>query len=352
MQVIQSPPNKRLRWERVGQLNVGIDFAIRKNIVTGAIEYYQKRARDLLAQTTADPTLGLTQSPGSPGSYYGNTGGINGHGVDLQLEIHAVDGRSFKWKTNLYLSYSASKVEQYLNPVGLGNLYLDQTTINPVKGRPLFSVYSFKAAGLDPQTGAFRGIYQGKTSTDYDAIYNNTPLDGMEFSGPAQPTYFGSMRNSFALKNLSFSFLLSFQAGHYYRQPATNQSDLAINWRGYSDFGKRWQHPGDEQRTNVPAFHYPVDGLQDLAYVYSSSLVKKSDEIRWDELTIGYEFDKQQQKRLPFQHVRLYGTVMGLGLLWAANKQSTDPYYIDVPKDRPRYSLGVILHFLPFQPAK
>ena len=43
---------------------------------------------------------------------------------------------------------------------------------------------------------------------------------------------------------------------------------------------------------------------------------------------------------------------MGLGLLWAANKQSTDPYYIDVPKDRPRYSLGIILHFLPFQPAK
>ena len=351
MQAIQSPPNKNLRWERVGQLNFGIDFALPKNIVTGTIDYYQKHARDLLAQTVADPTLGLTQSPGIPGTYYGNTGGLNGHGIDLQLDIHVLDSGLFRWRTNLYLSYSASKVEQYLNPVGLGNLYRDQTAINPVKGRPLYSLYSFKNAGLDPQTGAFRGVYQGKMSTDYDAIYNNTPLADMQFSGPAQPTYFGSMRNSFALGSLSVSLLVSFQAGHYYRQPATNQSYLALNWRGYSDFANRWQHPGDEQRTNVPAFHYPIDGLQDLAYVYSSSLVKKADEIRWDELTIGYEFDKQKQKRLPFQHVRIYGTAMGMGLLWAANT-STDPYFINAPKDRPRYSLGLILGFLPFQPAK
>lgn len=351
MLVIQSPPNKQLRWERVGQLNFGIDFATRHNILSGTMEYYQKHARDLLAQTSADPTLGLAQSPGTAGSYYGNTGGLNGHGIDLQLEAHIISG-PFSWTTNWFLSYSASRVTQYLNPVGLGNLYHDQTAINPVMGKPLYSVYSFKASTLDPKTGAFQGIYQEHTSSEYNLIYNNTLLKDMNFSGPALPVYFGSMRNSFSMGALSLSFLFSFQAGHYYRQPATSQSDLAVHWQGFSDYARRWQQVGDEKRTNVPAFHYPIDGQQDLIYSYSSSLVKKSDEIRWDELTISYDLDKQKQKRLPFEHLRLYGTIMGMGLLWAANKDHTDPYYIDVPKDRPRYSLGITIHLLPFTPAK
>jgi hypothetical protein len=174
----------------------------------------------------------------------------------------------------------------------------------------------------------------------------------MNFSGPALPVYFGSMRNSFSMGALSLSFLFSFQAGHYYRQPATSQSDLAVHWQGFSDYARRWQQVGDEKRTNVPAFHYPIDGQQDLIYSYSSSLVKKADEIRWDELTISYDLDKKKQKRLPFEHLRLYGTIMGMGLLWSANKDHFDPYYIDVPRDRPRYSLGITIHLLPFTPAK
>ncbi len=351
MLVIQSPPNKDLRWEQVRQLNFGIDFSTKKNTLSGTIEYYRKHSIDLLTPTTADPTLGLVQSPGLPGSYYSNNASISGKGIDLKLETHYALSK-FKWTTNLILSYSESKVAQYLNPLALGNFYLNQNVINAVKGRPVFSIYSYKASGLDPQTGAPRGTYNGQASADYNSIYNNTPLDSMKFDGPTQPVYFGSLRNSFSWGPLSCSFMLSFQAGHYYRQPATSQGDLALYNKGYNDMAKRWQNPGDEKKTNTPSFHYPTDGLRDLVYLYSNTLVKKADEIRWEDITIGYDLDKEQKKWLPFEHIRVYGAITGVGLLWTANKDGIDPYYFNVPKERPRYSIGLTVHFSPLNSTR
>lgn len=346
MLIIQSPPNKNLRWEQVRQLNIGIDFATSDSLLTGTIEWYQKRARDLLVPVNADPTLGLVQTPGIAGNFYTNMGGVNGKGIDLQLSAHYFTHR-FKWIADFLFSYSASKVQQYQNPAGLGNLYLNQTVINPVHDKPIYSLYSFNTAGLDGQTGS--PIVNGKNNLDYNAVYNNTPLDSMQFHGPAQPVYFGSLRNSFSLGPLSFSFMLSYQMGHYYRQPSISYIDLALHWRGNSDFTKRWQHPGDEKRTNVPSLLYPIDPERDAVYLNSSSLVKRSDEIRWEDITIGYDLDKEKCKRLPFQHIRIYGTMTGVGLLWTANKDGIDPYYINVPKERPRYSIGLRFQFLPLK---
>jgi TonB-linked SusC/RagA family outer membrane protein len=351
MLIIKSPPNKMLRWEQVQQINFGIDFDTRKDILSGTISYYQKHAKDLLAETAADPTLGLVQTPGTPGIFYGNTAEVNGKGVDLEIETHNLN-RKFKWTTNFLFNYSASKVEKYLNPAGPGNLYLSQNTLNPIKGRPVFSVFSFKTAGLDPQTGDPRGIIKGIPSTDYDSIYNYTVPDSLNFNGPTQPVFFGSLRNSFSLGAFSFSFMLSYRLGHYFRQPSINYYQLALTRKGNSDYAKRWQHPGDEKTTNVPSLHDIFDGLRDDVYLNSTPLVKKADEIRWEDITIGYDLDKTPKNRLPFQHIHLYGTIAGLGVIWAANKQGIDPNYINVPKERPRYSLGLTLNFSPLNHRK
>ena len=341
---IQSPPNKNLRWEQVDQWNYGVDFATKGRILSGTIEYYRKNATDLLAQIPADPTLGLTQTLGTAGTYYGNAASIKGKGVDVQLDTRNLNGE-LKWTTRLLYSYTSSIVHQYLVQPGLGNIYLDQNVLNPVAGKPVLGVYSFRTQGLDPQTGDPRGIANGKTSLDWASLYNTTRLDSMVFNGPTEPTRFGSLRNTFSWRHFSLSFTLSYQFGHYFRVPGLSYSGLAKSWTGSNAYALRWQQPGDEKKTNVPSLRYPLDESRDKFYVYSNSLVRRSDQIRWEDISLSYELDKGQYRKLPFQDIRFYTYVSGLGTIWTANKEHIDPYYINVPRDRPRYSIGMTIHF-------
>ncbi len=90
------------------------------------------------------------------------------------------------------MSYARTKVTRYLVPVSsYGSQYLTEfgNTINPI-GNPVFAVFSYPWAGLDPNTGDPQGFVGGKPSTDYASI-SQSPLDSLNYNGPAQPVYFG-----------------------------------------------------------------------------------------------------------------------------------------------------------------
>lgn len=341
---ITNPPNKELHWERVKMLNLGIEFASKNHIITGALEYYRKNSTDLVARASIDPTLGLTQSPGTASYFYGNTAAMQGSGLDLQLQTCNID-RTLRWTTDIIFSHSMSRVTQYLLPVSAGYHYLAQNNINPVIGRPLYAVYSYRWKGLDPATGDPQGVYNGKISTDWSTLYSNTRLDSMEYNGPSQPTSFGSVRNTFTIAHFSASFNVSYKFGYYFRKPSISYTALFNNWNGSSDYARRWQNPGDEKKTDVPSMGYPGNTIRDNFYLYSSALVRKADHVRLEDISLSYVLNKTQFKQVPFDRVRISAYISNLGLLMKANKDGIDPDYINVPKERTRFALGLNVQF-------
>jgi TonB-linked SusC/RagA family outer membrane protein len=341
---IQGLPNPNLRWEQVGTLSVGLDFASRKRFISGSVEYYRKNATDLMAPAAGDPTLGLVQNPGVPGFYYGNTASMRGSGIDLQLETHNLNGK-IKWTTNFIFSRAVSNVKRYLLPVDAGKKYLDPNVISPREGQPLYAIYSFRWMGLDPATGDPMGYYNGKASKDWTSIYNNTSVNDMIYNGPSQPTIFGAMRNTFHWRSFTASCNISYKLGYYFRRPSISYTRLFNTWAGHGDYALRWQHEGDERSTNVPSIGYPGSDFRDLFYINSTPLVERADHIRLEDIQLSYDFDKTQHAWLPFGNLRLYGYVSNLGLLWKANHSGIDPYYINIPKEGRRYSVGVNVNF-------
>src|SRR5690606_14353626 len=103
------PPNDQLRWERVKMLNLGLDFSLKGSVLSGSIEYYDKTATDLLAQTPTDPTLGFS-------SVFANVASMKGKGWDIQLNSLNIK-KALRWQSNLIYSYAANKVTEYLMPV-------------------------------------------------------------------------------------------------------------------------------------------------------------------------------------------------------------------------------------------
>jgi len=332
---IQSPPNPSLRWERVGTYNIGLDYSLLKNKLSGSVEYYVKNAKDLIAQGQLDPSTGFS-------SMFINSAHIQGKGVDVSLQSFNVQRQAFSWITNLVFSYNRNIIKKSFSQDILGNSFVSSNPfVTPFEGMDLYSLLSFKWAGLDPETGAPRGYVNGEISKDYIALYGNATVWEMDNNGSEVPIYFGSLRNTFRYKRLEISFNIAYQLGHKFRRQSFENYRFINSGVGHADFTKRWQKPGDELLTDVPALSYPANMFATNFYAFSSALVAPADQIKLRDLQFSYSFGNI--KRFGIQNLNVYGYAQNITTIWRANKYNVDPEFGFGLPDPLMISLGVNL---------
>lgn len=344
---IVNPPNPDLKWERTKIINLGLDFAIKGGVVDGSIEYYRKKGLDLMGQVPADPTLGI----GYGSFYYANSANMAGRGIDVQLNSKVGIG-PVKWNTTYIFSYNTSKVTDYLLPSSpLGSTYVNLSLSNivPVIGKPVYGIYSYAWGGLDPTNGDPQGYFGKEKSKDYASIYSQTKLDSMVFSGPVEPTFFGAIRNSFSYKGFTASCNISYKFGYWFRKnEVLNYSGLLNGWNGSSDYGKRWQKPGDEQATNVPSAPsslLALDNYRDMFYQYSTATALNAGNIRLEDITLSYEVSKKALRNISIQQLRVFIIAQNIARLYLTNKEGIDPYYDNIARQKLSMTFGFNIMF-------
>lgn len=315
---IINPANADLRWEKTAILNIGFDFGIKNGIINGTLEYYSKDTKDLLMSAPLDRTTGFFQGTV-------NRARLLGRGVDLQLHSNNLTGK-IKWNTDFLFSYNTNKVKKYtplFAPSGT-NVINNGYGITPIEGYPAQTIFSYKFAGLDHNTGEPIGYISGTESKDYDAL-TNAPIADLKFHGSSVPVYFGSIRNTIGWGNISLSANIIYKLGYYFRRAGLNYSDMFNNGLvGPAEFNDRWQKPGDETTTNVPSMIYPSNTQRDTFYTGSSVLVSKADHVRLQDLTLTYTLGKEIAN---LKNTKLYANASNLGIIWRANKFGIDPDY-------------------------
>ncbi len=341
---ILNPPNSALRWEKVRMFNSGLDFAFRRNVFHGSVEYYRKNSVDLLGQAPLDPTLGVLDGAYN-GVFYGNVASVNGAGMDINLGSDIRINGIF-WKINGLLSYTKNRILEYMMvPASFGNAYLNSHFINPFEGKPLFSLYSFKWKGLDPVNGDPLGELNGNESKDWGGIYSSTTLNDMVYNGPVQPELFGALRNTLSYRNLSLSVNISFKSGYFFRGNSINYNSLMNGWEGHGDYGIRWQKKGDETHTSVPSFQYPVNIQRDRFYDFAEILVEKGDHVRLEDIRLDYNLLSSLPKTSLIKKIQCSLYANNLGVLWTANKKGIDPYFQQSPRIGKSIALGLTADF-------
>lgn len=316
-----NPPNPELRWERVRVINAGIDFAGAGNRLSGTIEPYFKRGLDLIGDIPYAPSTGIT-------TFRGNTANTRGHGIDITLNSRNLTG-AFQWQSSLLFSYVTDKVVDYALKQDAGSYTsLADNEVFPLAGRPFYAVYSYRFAGLDPQTGDPRGYLNGQPSKDYSAILAAARPDSLLYNGPARPVVFGAFRNTLSYKNFSLSANISYRFGYYFRQRGIFYASV-LNGTGYYEgrYADRWQQPGDERHTTVPSLPASIDNARDSFYNYSSATVEKADNIRLQDISLAYEFNRSANRGLPFSRLQVYLYANNIGIIWKATETRFDPDY-------------------------
>ena len=345
--IITQNANPDLTWERVGQLNLGIDFGIRKGSITGSLEYYHKRASDLYGPTAIDYTAGL----GTP-TVTKNIAGMMGNGIDFVWKSKNID-RQFKWATNFLFNYNNNRTTSYFVPTGVltSSYYVGNgngSSIGPLVGKPLYSIISYKWGGLDNQ-GNPQGYLNGMLSEDYNSIFNSTgqtkDSQNIVYRGSATPIFFGAIGNSFSWKGFTLTANITYKLGYYFRRSSISYDALFNDGIGHSDFAKRWQNPGDEKTTHVPSMVYPNDVSRDEFYLSSTVNVDRGDHIRLQFINLSYDLDKSLLKGFPFQTVQWYLNASNLGILWKANKDGLDPDFANSTPAPKTFAFGIKANF-------
>lgn len=329
VQRINELNNPDLRWEKSRQINIGVDFSTREKRFSGSIEYYNKKGTDLYGNVAYDYTTW-----GNKGTLVTNTANMLGQGIDVNLISTNIRSADFNWQTTFIYNYNTSKTTRYFSDDAKEfNMLLDGNSIYPVVGQPLYSITAYKWGGLNNQ-GDPQGYLDGALSTDYNALGNAINVAGIDkgtliFAGTSIPPHFGSLINELRWKKITISFNLAYRLGYYFRKIPFTLSELNGSGIGHPDYYKRWQQPGDELHTDVPAYVY-TDYTQyagrDAFYRFASVHVLRGDHLRFQYLNLAYDIASRKKKRF-LQTGQLYANLANLGIIWRANNEKLDPDY-------------------------
>lgn len=334
--------NPYLRWERISTINLGVDFSMLSNRISGSIDYYRKRGRDLYGAANYDYTiwgvLPIIQK---------NVGGMKGNGIDLIINTQNTE-RVIKWSTTVLFSVTKSRTAEYYDERSkyTTSIIGDGSVISPVVGKDLYGIAAYRWGGLDSE-GNPQGFLDGKPSTDYLAIIETeqqtNKTDHIVYKGSAVPEVYGSVINRVNYKGFFLTLNISFRASYYFLKPATSYMDLYNNGVGYADLLNRWKQPGDEAKTTIPSMVYPLGDLRDLFYTRSEINVEKGDHIRLEYINLGYEFTNLPTGQL--RSLTVFANAANLGVLWKANDAGIDPAYVNAIKPSRAFTFGLRASF-------
>lgn len=298
--------NRDLTWEKMYELNVGLDAGFFGNKLNASVDIYQRNSFDL---------IDLIRTSGVGGQYYkyANFGDMRSRGVELSLQSTNISNQNFSWNTNLTFSYTHQKITRLLNTPNTFDMVAGAGRGNIV-GFSRGSLFSFNYQGLTPQglpTFDF-GRYPMNNRADahitgadfLDAQYSKSYLI---YHGPIEPTTMGGFSNTFRYKGFEFSFFITAQAGNKIRlNPSFDPAFADLNVFT-KDYYHRWLNPGDEWTTEMPGI--PSMDLTHLVgrenierayntYNYSQNRVADGSFVRLKNISLGYDIPKIHTEKM------------------------------------------------------
>ncbi len=299
--------NPELKWEKSEQVDIGIDFGLFNNRLTGEIDYYVRNTNDLIYNVPVPGTSGFaTQTV--------NVGSMQNKGVEFVLNSTNFNGRDFKWNTSFNLSKNKNKItkldgEQTTIP-GNDGRYLNSLIV----GQPIGVFYGPKFAGADPANGdALYYKEDGKTTTN---DYNEA---GNFIVGDPNPDWIGGLNNTFSYKGFELNVLLQGVFGNQIQNGAGGFMSASFDWfdNQTRDQLNRWQKPGDV--TNVPQLRLGYgNGIG-----ASSRYVEDGGYVRLKNVTFAYNVPAKLLSKLKIHSARFY--VTGINLATFTDYTGWDP---------------------------
>ncbi|MEO5790066.1 TonB-dependent receptor [Gelidibacter sp.] len=297
-----------LKWETTNQYDLGLDFGIVENRISGQIDVYNKTTTDLILAEPIPSTSGYT-------TLTRNVGQLKNTGIEFVLDTKNFVGEMFTWSSSFNISYNKNEVTSLPG----GEIVSGQNIVS--EGETLASFYMVEYAGADPANGdaLFVSNVLKADGTRDKTLTNNYNSAARVILGSPFPDVLVGFTNNLNYKDFDLSFTFQGQYGaSIYNGAGRYQSSNGDFFDNQTiDQLNRWQKPGDI--TNVPQARFlGGNGTQ-----HSSRYLQKADFIRLRNLTFGYTLPNDFSKSINIDKLRIYFT--GVNLLTFTEYTGYDP---------------------------
>jgi TonB-linked SusC/RagA family outer membrane protein len=322
--------NPDLKWETTESVNIGLDFGLFSNKLTGGINYFQKNTKDLLILRLAPLSSGLDDQ-------VKNIGEIQNKGVEFELNYTGAKN-GFTYNIGANLSYLQNNVEklpikdQVIPSEGL--LYGDEHfPARTVVGKSVASFFLYRTNGLFQSIDEVNGYKnsKGELLQPYakagDIRFKDINGDGAidekdkEFCGSGVPKLEANINFSGAYKGIDMSFVIGSGWGHkLYNGNKFLYEGMASGSNFLTSTLNAWTPTNTN--TNVPRaiFGDPNQNTRE-----SDRFLEDGDFIRLRQIQIGYTLPKPILAKLGVTNIRIYAS--GENLFTWSKYSGIDPEF-------------------------
>jgi len=189
--------NSKLKWEQATTSGVGIDFSLANNRLSGTIDYYSTKRKDILF-------FGPVPGGFSATSYYFSNlpGFVLNKGLEFSLNYNVIKTKNFSWSVNYNMTFLKNEVKDMNVTVNTG----------AVSGQGLSGAYAQTIKDGYPLFTWKMPVFNGFDKDGY-AIYADGGKD--QILGSALPTFLAGLTNNFTYGRLSASVFVNASTGFY-----------------------------------------------------------------------------------------------------------------------------------------
>ncbi|ULB34533.1 MULTISPECIES: SusC/RagA family TonB-linked outer membrane protein [Proteiniphilum] len=322
--------NRSLKWETTDTKNIGLDYGLLNNRLSGSLNYYYNQTEDLLIIKALPPSAGLTNP-------ILNVGKMRNMGVEFEANWREQKGE-FNYNIGLNFSTTNNKVISLADEgqvlYGEGLKYgTEHFPTQTREGKPIGAFYLYKTDGLFQSDAEARSYVNadGEKYQPYadagDIKFVDTNEDGTIndddkiYCGSGIPTFEVNLNLSLDYNRFDLSAVLGSAWGHkiyngnkYFYEGMNSGSNFL------SSSLQSWRP--DNTNTDVPRAIYndPNGNLKE-----SDRFIEKGDFIRLRLLQLGYSFPKKTVNYLHLSNLRFF--VSGENIFTITGYKGIDPEF-------------------------
>ena len=361
---VERNPNPNLKWEKTSSFNTGLMFSVLRRKVQVEAQYYYKRTKDAFMNKEVASMNGVD-------SYVINGGDVENKGYSVDITVLPFNRENLHWTISTSFSKNFNKVRNDPSSQTYDyQQFLNGTAV--VKNKAINTFYSYDFIGLSPVDGGplFNDMENQKHELFGLSKYE-TYTRVLKASGRREPYMSGGLSTSLRYRNLRASAMFAYSLGAKTRLFRMFGKKIEPEYNVHRDFLKRWQLPGDEKRTSIPAvisyntdaywkyrsrhFSDMYDNLQPFAtdyytmYDYSNARVVSANYLKCSSLSLTYEFGEKMLSRVGMARLAL--TLSGTNLFTLSSSKlkgqtPTQGGFSEIQlSERPTYTFGLSVSF-------
>ncbi len=324
---LNSLPNNSLKWQSTSQWNVGLDFGIIENRITGAIEVYNQQTSNILLPISLPPTNGA-------GTTFTNAGKTKGNGMEISINtINIKKDNGFIWTTEFNYFFNREQIVALSTPSSdPGNGWFIGQPLNVIYDYKKIGIWQTGDPGLTTQTSPTQQAGQIKVldwntagavkkgDTGYGVADNKITPDDRMILGNFQPKFDAGLSTKVAYKGFDLSMSFYARMGMKVVVPYVTSEPAGSNYTGYSFFNQARvnQLKVDYWTPTNPTNAYPQPNGSLGVPFYSSTLgYVDGSFIKCRTINLGYNIPAAFLGKAGISSLRVYVSAINPFVIWA-----------------------------------